>query len=274
MTRSVFGAAPTGCRRHLAARMGLNPPLLASPWCRGRARDLVGCRPRGMRDAVLQQIEVVDVRGVSRSFGGRPVLRGVTTRFEPGTITFVEGPNGAGKSTLLGILGMALTPTSGTVSYPPIGSDPSAVRSVLGWLSHDSRAYRDLSGRENVELSARLYGVDPFEGFDRVSARLGLSDFSEQRVGTLSRGQRQRVALARAVVHDPAVILLDEPLTGLDADSATRVIAWLETERDRGAIVVVVSHVEGLPERVGGRRLRLERGRVVRDERCSPAPPA
>jgi heme exporter protein A len=215
----------------------------------------------------LSEIAYVDVQGVTRSFGGRPVLRGVSARFDRSTITFVEGPNGAGKSTLLGVLGMALVPTAGTVNYHPFGGDPQTARRILGWLSHETRAYRDLSGRENIALAARLHGVPPEAGFDRVAAPLGLADFADQRVGTLSRGQRQRIALARAVVHAPSVILLDEPMTGLDHESSERVLQWLELERERGAVVIVVSHVAGLPERLGARRLRLERGRVVRDSR-------
>ncbi len=185
----------------------------------------------------MPRIESIDVHAVTRAFGGRPVLRGVTTRFVLGTITFVEGPNGAGKSTLLGILGTALTPTSGTVRYAPVGDIIEAVRCELGWLSHETRTYRELSGRENVELAARLRGIAHGEGFSRVAALLGLDQFADQPVGTLSRGQRQRVALARALVHEPSVLLLDEPLTGLDGESVDRVAQLLAAERDRGAIV-------------------------------------
>ncbi|HVW26377.1 MAG TPA: ABC transporter ATP-binding protein [Polyangiaceae bacterium] len=213
----------------------------------------------------MPRIEAVDVRGVSRAFGGRPVLRGVTTRFERGTATFVEGPNGAGKSTLLGVIGTTLAPTSGSVRYEPVGDSVAEVRRELGWLSHDVRMYRELTGRENIELTARLHGEDAKEAFSAVARRLGLDEFADQPVATLSRGQRQRVALARVLVHRPSLLLLDEPLTGLDVDSANRLATVIAEERSSGTIVVVVSHTEGFPERVGGRRLRLERGRIVRD---------
>jgi ABC-type multidrug transport system ATPase subunit len=190
----------------------------------------------------------------------------VTTRFDAGTITFIEGPNGAGKSTLLAVLGMTVAPTAGTVHYSPLGEDPDGIREELGWLAHESRTYRDLSGRENIEVAAKLRGLDGDEGFARVAKELGLEDFAEQPVGTLSRGQRQRVALGRVLVHEPSVLLLDEPLTGLDAESVERVARLLDRQRARGAIVVVVSHVLGFPERIGARRIRLERGRIVRDE--------
>jgi heme exporter protein A len=214
----------------------------------------------------VPRIELIEVRGVSRSYAGRPVLRGVTTRFEKGTITCIEGPNGAGKSTLLGIIGTAVAPTAGQVTYEPLGDDRDAIRAELGWLSHDLRAYRDLSGRENIEFAARLLGCDPDAAYARVAAQLRLAEFAGQLVSTLSRGQKQRVALARALVHDPSLILLDEPMTGLDKESGARVVSLLREERERGAIIVMVTHDAGLPDLLGARRLRLERGRVVRDE--------
>jgi heme exporter protein A len=213
----------------------------------------------------VARVESIDVRGVTRIFSGRTVLRGVSTRFEAGTITFIEGANGAGKSTLLGILGTILAPTSGVVTYAPFGEDPEAVRAELGWVAHESRAYRDLTARENIHLAAALRGVDCATSFERLAAPLGLRDFADQAFGTLSRGQRQRVALARALVHEPSLILLDEPLTGLDAESCERVAVLFEAERARGAIVIIVNHVAGFAERMGARRLRLERGRLSAD---------
>jgi heme exporter protein A len=214
----------------------------------------------------VQKVTAIDVRAVTRVLGGRPVLRGVSARFEGGTTTFVEGPNGAGKSTLLAVLGTALRPTLGSVVYEPIGDDPAGIRGELGWVTHEGRLYGELSGRENLELTAKLHGVDVGAAYAEVRERLALGDFEDQPVITLSRGQRQRVALARALVNAPSVILLDEPLTGLDAESGARVAALLCEERDRGHVVVVVSHTPGFPERIGGRRLRLERGRVVVNE--------
>ncbi|HEX7668981.1 MAG TPA: ABC transporter ATP-binding protein [Polyangiaceae bacterium] len=211
----------------------------------------------------MADVQAVEVRGVTRVFRGRPVLRAVSARFEAGTITFIEGPNGAGKSTLLAIMATGLEPSLGSVAYPPLGECRAAIRGELGWLAHESRAYKDLTARENVHLAARLRGVDPEAGFARVAETLGLGGFCDQGFGTLSRGQRQRVALARVLVHQPRVLLLDEPLTGLDSESTQRVASLLVAERDRGSVVVVVSHVEGFPERVQGRRIRLESGRLT-----------
>jgi heme exporter protein A len=105
--------------------------------------------------------------------------------------------------------------------------------------------------------------VDPTLAWRRVSERVGISAFAERTVGTLSRGQRQRIALARALVHEPSVLLLDEPWSGLDAASAARLEHVVRDERDRGAIVVIVSHEPDLADRLAARRVRLDKGRVI-----------
>ena len=210
-------------------------------------------------------IEKIEVCDVSRRFGSTLALRRVSTHFERGAVTFIEGPNGAGKSTLLAVIGTALKPTAGFVNYLPYGPDPASARPHLGWVAHESRAYRELSGKSNVEFAARLYGDDDGDAWARVCSRVGAESFADQPVGTLSRGQRQRIALARALVHRPSALLLDEPLTGLDAASTERVESILREEAAAGAIVIVVSHSEALVERVGGRRIEIVGGRIVRD---------
>jgi heme exporter protein A len=214
----------------------------------------------------MRAVERIDVRAVTCVLGGRTVLRRVSAVFERGTITFVEGPNGAGKSTLLGVIGTLMRPTSGSVDYSPSPESDEEVRAELGWLGHDARVYRELTSRENVALAARLAGIDPVEGWKRAVRRLGIDGLADQAVSTLSRGQRQRIALARAFVHEPSVLLLDEPATGLDTDGSERVERFLVEERDRGAIVVVVSHSPDAADRVRGRRLKLDRGKLVESQ--------
>lgn len=210
----------------------------------------------------MDGITGIELRGVTRIFGANLALRSVDVDFRPGPITFVQGPNGAGKSTLMSIVGTILKPTKGTVSYLPHGSARALARRHIGWVAHESHCYAELSGRENVELAARIHGVHPGEAWRRTSARVQAERFSGQPVGTLSRGQRQRIALARALVHSPSVLLLDEPLTGLDQASMERMETILQEERDRGTIVIVVSHVAGFAERLGGRRIRMQRGSI------------
>ncbi|HWO14886.1 MAG TPA: ATP-binding cassette domain-containing protein, partial [Polyangiaceae bacterium] len=125
---------------------------------------------------------------MTRLFGSTCALRSVSTSFEAGDITFLLGPNGAGKSTLLSIIGTVLRPTSGVVRYPPGEPSLEQVRSQVGWLAHDSRCYRELSGRENVEFAARLYGLEPVSAWDRVAGLVGIDRFGERPVATLSRG--------------------------------------------------------------------------------------
>ncbi len=212
---------------------------------------------------MVAAIERIEVRGVTRLFGSTAALRGVSADFERGTISVLEGPNGAGKSTLLAVIGTVLKPTSGRVRYAPLTSDPTAARREIGWVAHDAHSYRDLTVRQNVRLVARLQGVEPEQAWERVSDRVGVTPFADRAVRQLSRGQRQRVALARALLHQPSVLLLDEPWTGLDAASAARLEEIVGEERERGAVVVVVSHDAGLAGRIGARRVRLERGRIV-----------
>ena len=237
------------------------------------ARPLFLQRQRGKRSAAtrgcgrgssnrVSAIEHIEVRQVTRLFGATPALRAVSARFDAATVTLLEGPNGAGKSTLLAILGTVLKPTSGTLHYHPLGSEPERVRPHIGWVSHESLCYRELTAQQNVELAARFQGVPVAGAWERVAARVGAEALAQRTVATLSRGQKQRVALARALVHDPAILLLDEPWSGLDRVSSANLEAVVRAERDRGALVIVVNHHEGLAERLGARVLRLENGRA------------
>jgi ABC-type multidrug transport system ATPase subunit len=214
----------------------------------------------------MARVERIEVRSVTRLFGATLALKAVSTTFRSGEIAILEGPNGAGKSTLLAVLATVLRPTSGRVEYVPLGTEASEVRRQIGWVPHQSHCYPELTSRQNVELAARMYGVDPNQAWERVEHRVGLDAFAARRVRALSRGQKQRVALARALVHEPSVLLLDEPESGLDQLSSERMERIIVDEKERGSIVVVVSHQRGLAERVGGARVRLVGGRIVGGE--------
>ena len=212
------------------------------------------------------------VRGVSRNFGSTVALRGVDAVFSCGYVTVLEGPNGSGKTTLLGILGTVVRPSAGEVSYEAVaGAEPQGpaprtleqIRRQIGWVSHEAHAYPDLSARQNVELAAALYEVDAAQAWNGAAARFALGSFADRPLRHLSRGQRQRVAVARSLVHAPAVLLLDEPTAGLDGEGVRSLVGVIAAEAARGAIVVLVTHDSAVAERVGGRRLRLERGRLV-----------
>ncbi len=207
--------------------------------------------------------DAVELRNVTKTYGAVRALVGVSCRFEPGHVSVIRGPNGSGKSTLLGIVGTLTKATSGQVDHGPLGRRRAEVRRTLGWVGHDSLCYPDLSGRENIELAARLHGCDPDAAFQRASERFDLGGFAARPVRTYSRGQRQRVALARALVHDPRLLLLDEPTTGLDAVAAERLTAVVREEAQRGVTVVVVTHDAAFYEALGADLIALERGRRV-----------
>jgi ABC-type multidrug transport system ATPase subunit len=207
-------------------------------------------------------IERVVATRLVKTFGATAALRGVDVDLEPG-VTLIEGSNGSGKSTLLRILGTVLRQSSGQVVYEPLGEDIQQIRGEIGWVSHELLAYPDLSGRQNVELAARLQGLDAAQAWSRASERFGLGRFAERPLRTNSRGQRQRIAIARALVHEPSLVLLDEPTTGLDRAGVETVVKLTEDLRVRGTIVVVVSHEPGPFLPAGPCRVTLERGRVA-----------
>lgn len=213
---------------------------------------------------IVPRVERIVVDSVTRTFGAIAALRAVSLELRAGEITMLEGSNGAGKSTLLSVLATVLRPTRGRVSYEPLGEDVGLVRPELGWVAHESLCYRELTGRENVELAARIYGVDVATAWERACERVQAQSFGDRPIGRLSRGQRQRIALARALVHDPSVLLLDEAWTGLDRQSSELLEQALVVERDRGALVVVSSHAPEQAERLDARRVVLAGGRIVR----------
>ncbi len=183
-----------------------------------------------------------------------------------GEILGLIGPNGAGKSTLLAIVATLLAPTSGEVRYGEhtARSAGAALRGRIGLLAHDLHLYPELTARENLEFFARLYGVaDPARRAAEALARAGLADRADEVVAGYSRGMRQRLALERALVHEPRLVLLDEPFTGLDDRATTGLLERLRELKGRGAIVVVATHdletVDGVIDRVAV----LREGRLV-----------
>jgi heme ABC exporter ATP-binding subunit CcmA len=209
----------------------------------------------------MAPIREVTVRGVTRTYGRTVALRGVDASFVAGEVASLEGHNGSGKSTLLGILGTMIQPTSGQVLYGGAEGSDRDVRRQIGWVSHESHCYPDLSARQNIRLAASIYGASEVAS-ELALRRFGAEPFAHFPVRQLSRGQRQRVALARATVHQPTLLLLDEPTTGLDLDGVETLLAVVKEEAARGCVVVLVTHDAVVAERAATRRLRLERGRL------------
>jgi heme exporter protein A len=208
----------------------------------------------------------VAVRDVSRHYGRRRALSRVSLACRSGEVLGLLGPNGAGKSTLLSILGTLLAPSTGEVRYGDRTASEAgpALRARLGFLSHDLHLYPELTARENLEFFARLYGVKAVSScVDAALARAGLTSRQADLVSGFSRGMRQRLALERALLHDPRLLLLDEPFTGLDDASVAALVARLQDLRAADRIVVVVTHDLDVAERLLDKVAVLKDGRLV-----------
>ena len=207
--------------------------------------------------------ETVRVEQIVKLYGRTRALAGVSATFEAGKVTVVEGPNGSGKSTLLHLLALLARPTAGTITFGKYDAQKHArrIRRRLGVLTHTSMLYPDLSGRENLTFYADLYDADRAR-VGELCERFGVGTFVDRPVRTYSRGQLQRIALARALVAEPSLLLLDEPSTGLDVVGVERLVEVVAAERERGAIVVLITHDSTLVESVADERLHLRRGKV------------
>lgn len=186
----------------------------------------------------------VSARGMEKRFGAVRALRGVDLEVPVGRTVAVIGPNGAGKSTLLRILAGLMRATAGELEIGGQrrgGTGPG--RAPVGYIGHTTLLYRELSARENLIFAGRLYGVaDPAARADQLLREEGLSEYASRRAGTFSRGLCQRLAIARAIVHDPPLLLLDEPFTGLDRRSSDRLAGRLQEFRNGGRSAVLVTH--------------------------------
>ena len=206
---------------------------------------------------------------VGKIYDGRRALSDVSAVFAPGQVSVVLGPNGAGKSTMLGILSTLILPTSGRLQWEgdTLGRG-SLARARIGYVGHDPGVYGDLNARENLCLFGELYGItDPAGRAQAMLARVGLAEAApDAPVRTFSRGMQQRLALARALLHEPALLLFDEPASALDPAGADWLTGELAAERAAGRIVVLVTHDLEAAGPIADHVLILRRGRVVFDE--------
>lgn len=201
---------------------------------------------------------------VTKRYGATMALREVSCTFTRSAVNLIVGANGSGKSTLLGVLGMTTQPTSGTVEFPPYESVDADVRAQIGWLSHEALAYPDLSGRENLELAAEFYGRSPDVVWEDLKDRFQLGAFAERSLRTNSRGQKQRIALARALLHEPSLVLLDEPSTGLDALGLEVLMSAIKAIASN-ALVVIIAHDPATFAGLSPRLWRMDRGSLRRE---------
>jgi heme exporter protein A len=203
---------------------------------------------------------------VTRSFGRRRALWRVNLTVASGEIVGLLGPNGAGKSTLLSLVSTLVAPSSGEIRYGRSTSHEAgpSLRARIGMLGHDLFLYPELTARENLAFFARLYALRDVDAVvDRALAQANLADRGDDQVSGYSRGMRQRLALERALLHQPRLLLLDEPFTGLDDASGQALVARLRTLRDEGCIVLVATHDLDLADGLLDRVAVLRDGRLV-----------
>lgn len=214
--------------------------------------------------------------GVRRSFGDVHAVRGVTFQAPEGAVTGLVGPNGAGKTTLLLMLASLLAPDAGTIRIGGVDpvTEPAAARAMLGWMPDSLGAWPSLSARETIAVTGRLTGL----GKDAAAARaaellatVGLETLGDAPARVLSRGQKQRLGLARALVHDPRVLLLDEPASGLDPQARIDLRLLLRSLAAEGRTVLVSSHILSELEEVVDDAVFMVQGETVSSERVAEA---
>ena len=195
-----------------------------------------------------QTVASIVVKNVARAFGEVKAVRDVSFVTEPGTVTALIGPNGSGKTTLLLMLASLLRPDSGTIriaGFDPV-ADTAAVRSRLGWMPDLLGSWSALTVRATLETTARLYRMDAAMAAARAEeliSLVGLEHLAAQPTRVLSRGQKQRLSLARALVHEPTVLLLDEPASGLDPQARVELRQLVRRVASEGTAVLISSHV-------------------------------
>lgn len=216
------------------------------------------------------------VTGVCRSFGHVQAVRDVSLEARAGAVTGLVGPNGSGKTTLMLMLASLLAPDAGSIRIGGVDplAEPAAARALLGWMPDALGAWPTLTARETLVMTGRLYGLDAAAaqaGAARLLDEVGLGMLSDAPARVLSRGQKQRLGLARALVHDPRVLLLDEPASGLDPQARIDLRVLLRRLAAEGRTILISSHILSELEEVVDEAVFLVDGATVSSERVAAA---
>lgn len=203
----------------------------------------------------------VEVSGLVKQFGRFAALRGVDADFAAGKFYVILGDNGAGKTTLLRALAGLAHPTRGTISI--LGKNPDEACRKIGYMAHPSLLYDEMSGLENLRYFARLYDISGDSRCEQVIRWVGLDPELQRPVGKYSQGMRQRMSLARAILHDPQVLLLDEPFSNVDVHSAREMVELLKAMRNAGKTIFLVTHQALLLEGAADEFVWMQAGKIV-----------
>ena len=213
---------------------------------------------------------MINILGISKQFGNIEALKNVSFDVKDGEIMGLLGENGAGKSTLLRILSTMIKPSSGTaeVNGYDISKKPEDVRKSVGILfGSDSGLYDRLTARENLEFFATLNGMEQSkinERIDYLSQKFSFKEYIDRQIYTFSKGMKQKIALARSIIHDPSVMLLDEPESGLDFTSAKMVFDFMELCKSEGKSIIFSSHSMENIKNYSDRMAVLHKGKIVK----------
>ena len=206
---------------------------------------------------------------IEKRYGGLYALRRVSFEVAPGECVVLAGRNGSGKTTLLRIAARLVRPSSGKVDFPQSAGVDSANARSSGFVAHATMVYDELTAEENLLLFAQLQRTPkPGERVEALLREVGLIERRDSPVRTFSRGMRQRMAIARALLHEPSVLLLDEPATGLDPQGLAWLAETLRRLRDAGCTIVMSLHGESEISSLATRAIRLDAGAVVADTRA------
>ena len=206
-------------------------------------------------------VPIVVVSGLIKQFGRFAALRGVDAEFCAGKFYAILGDNGAGKTTLLRALAGLANPTRGTISI--FEKTPHQACCESGYMAHPSLLYDEMSGMENLRYFARLYEIAGDGRCEQVIRAVGLDPELSRPVGQYSQGMRQRMSLARAILHDPKILLLDEPFSNVDVHSAREMVGLLKGMRNAGKTIFVVTHQAALLEGAADEFLWMQSGKIV-----------
>ena len=206
-------------------------------------------------------LPAIIVENVIKQFGRFAALRGVTAEFPAARFYVILGDNGAGKTTLLRTIAGLTSATHGTVSI--FGQPPRLACREFGYMAHPSLLYDEMSGVENLRYFARLYGITGDDRCGDAIRSVGLDPDLRRPVGQYSQGMRQRMSLARSLLHDPKILLLDEPFSNVDVRSAQEMVRLLGSMRDAGKTIFVVTHQAALLEDTADEFIWMQAGKII-----------